>query len=95
MATAPKIPPDEALEILRRLEPALGRIDDRLRNVEVEAADLKVQVGGLDNRMRSLEIDFAEMKGRLTGIESQIRQLPTLWTLAGLVVAIFGFAAPH
>jgi hypothetical protein len=62
---------NEALTILRRLEPALGKLDDRLR--------------ALDGEVR-------EMKGRMSGIEGRLGQLPTLWTLGGLVLSIFGFA---
>jgi hypothetical protein len=60
-------PNDEALEILRRIEPALTRLGDDLRRVQ---------------------IDVAELKGHMVGIEGQLRQVPTLWTIAGTMLAI-------
>ena len=80
MATAPKMPPadNEVLEILRRLEPALVGITGRLDKMDG-------RLEKMDERLRAVEGEVRELKGRVT-------QLPTLWTLASLVVAIFAFA---
>ena len=85
MSAASSQPPNEALTILLRLEPALGKLDDRLDKLDD-------RIGKLDDRFRALEGEVREMKGRMSGIERQLGQLPTLWTLGGLVVSIFGFA---
>ncbi len=90
MAAPARTPPDgnrdnEALDILRRLEPVLGRIEDEQRR----QADSMVK---LDERQRKQGEDMAELKGRVAGIEGQLRQIPTLWQLGGLVFAIFGAA---
>jgi hypothetical protein len=47
--------------------------------------------------LRPLAPAPARLDGRVTGMEGQLRQLPTLWPLAGPVVAIFGsaFALPR
>ncbi|MEI8397394.1 MAG: hypothetical protein WCF85_21965 [Rhodospirillaceae bacterium] len=69
---------DEAVDILRRLEPLLTRMDERMHKLEIEAAEVKGRISGLE--------------GRMTGLEGQLRQIPTLWHLSGLIFAIFGAA---
>jgi hypothetical protein len=69
-------PSDEALEILRRLEFALARIEAEQKEQRADIISLKG--------------DATELKGRVAGIEGQLRQIPTLWQLAGLIFAIFG-----
>ena len=67
-----------SLDILRRLEPVLSRIEaEQSRQAELLAK--------LDERQRKQGEDMARMDGRVS-------QLPTLWQLAGLVFAIFGAA---
>ena len=75
--------PDEALDILRRLEPVLSKLDERTQRIESEQKDQRRDIV-------SLKEDVAELKGRVIGIEGQLRQIPTIWTLAGLIFAIFG-----
>jgi hypothetical protein len=79
---APKPPAgnhnDEALDILRRLEPALAR-------VTTDLGEIKGEVKQLDDRLRRVEIDVAEIRG-------QIKSMPTLRTLAALIFALFGSA---
>jgi hypothetical protein len=81
MAAPARTPPagnhnDEALDILRRLEPTLARIEAEQKEQRRDIVTLKQ--------------DVAELKGRMTGIEGQLRQIPTIWTLAALIFAIFG-----
>ncbi|MGQ0665149.1 MAG: hypothetical protein ACT4P2_16515 [Pseudomonadota bacterium] len=47
-------PDDEALQILRRIEPVLVKIDDRLRKVETELAELKGRVAGIEGELRQI-----------------------------------------
>ncbi|MEI6559123.1 MAG: hypothetical protein WCO00_12025 [Rhodospirillaceae bacterium] len=71
---------DEALDILRRLEPLLTRLDgEQRRHGETLAR--------VEERLRDMPTakEFGELKGRVS-------QLPTLWQLAGLIFAIFGAA---
>jgi len=85
---SPEVETHEAVEILRRMEPLLGKMDDRIR-VQGEA------IARLDGRMNGLE-------GRMSGLEGRLSQIPTIWTLATMIISIFGFAfvllrfaAPH
>lgn len=50
MATAPKMPRDEAVEILRRTEPALGKLDERLRKIETDVARLDGRLTELSSK---------------------------------------------
>ncbi|MFZ4703293.1 MAG: hypothetical protein ACOYMG_24890 [Candidatus Methylumidiphilus sp.] len=75
----------EALDILRRLEPTLARMETEQRR----QADA---ITKLDDRQRKQGEDITELKGRMAGIEGQLRQIPTLYQLAGLIFAIFGAA---
>ena len=72
--------PDEVVDILRRLEPALSRLDSEQRRQGETLARI-------EERLRDMPTakEFGELKGRVS-------QLPTLWQLAGLIFAIFGAA---
>jgi small-conductance mechanosensitive channel len=112
-APAPKPPTgntnDEALEILRRLEPVLARMSSDLNAVKTDLNAVKTDLNTvrteqarqadvlvrLDERQRKQGEDLARLDGRVS-------QLPTLYQLAGLIFAIFGasfvlihFAAGH
>ncbi len=82
----------EAIEILRRLEPAIGRLHADVADLRKDVADLRKDAVDLRKDVVKLGQDLAEMKGRMVGIDAQLRLLPTVWTLAGLIIAIFGFA---
>ncbi len=82
----------EAVDILRRLEPALTKLDERLRGIDDEVGEIKPALMKLDERLRNVEGEVRELKGRFTGIEGRLSQLPTTWTIAALVFSIFGFA---
>ena len=82
--------PDEALDILRRLEPVLSKLDERTQHIESEQRRQADVLGKLDERQRKQGEDIARIDGRMTGIEGQLRQIPTIWTLAGLIFVIFG-----
>ncbi len=55
---APRTPPDEALEILRRIEPTLMKIEERLSVMET--------------RLSTVERDVGELKVKATGIEDKL-----------------------
>ena len=74
MATAPKMPRDETIEILRRIEPALSHQADTLKSIQLDLAKL-------DDRLRCVEGDGRELKGRVS-------QLPTLIQIVGAVSGI-------
>jgi hypothetical protein len=78
-------PNDEALDILRRLEPVLFTLDDRTQRIEAEQKEQRRDIA-------TLKEGVARLEGRMTGIEGQLRQIPTLYQLAGLIFAIFGAA---
>ncbi len=83
MAATARTPPtgepnNEALDILRRLEPALARVTSDL-------GELKIEQRRLADVQRKQGEDIARLDGRVS-------QLPTLYQLAGLIFAIFGAA---
>lgn len=71
---------DEALAILRRLEPALTGLANRM-------AGLETRMTGLEARMGALEVGVAELRGKVS-------QIPTWWQMltiiAGLILAVMG-----
>ncbi|MEI6987419.1 MAG: hypothetical protein WCK65_14950 [Rhodospirillaceae bacterium] len=72
--------PESAVDILRRLEPVLSKLDERTQRIEGEQrrqADVQRNQGE----------DIAELKGRLGELSARV---PTIWTLAALIFAIFG-----
>jgi hypothetical protein len=74
---APRSPTnDEALDILRRIEPTLARIT-------ADIADVKGEQRRLADIQRKQGEDIARLEGKIS-------QLPTLYQLAGLIFAIFG-----
>ncbi|MEI8395473.1 MAG: hypothetical protein WCF85_12100 [Rhodospirillaceae bacterium] len=92
---------DEAVDILRRLEPLLTRIDAeqrRLADIQRQQGDIQRQQGEdiTDIKARLNDIsaiqrkqgeDIAEQKGRLTEISARI---PTIWTFATMIISLFG-----
>jgi hypothetical protein len=64
-----------------------GDWERRLTNVESTMARIDSTVTRLDARFDQLPkaTDIAELKGRVS-------QLPTMWQLSGLIIAIFGLA---
>lgn len=74
MATAPKMPPDEATEILRRLEPAITGISTRLDKIEAEQRRL-------GDALTKTQVELGELRGRVS-------QLPTLVQIVGAVLGI-------
>ena len=91
MASPARKPPagtdhsDEALDILRRLEPVLAQMTGELSDIKTEQRRQADMLGKLDERQRKQGEDIARLDGRVS-------QLPTLWQLAGLIFAIFGAA---
>ncbi len=56
----------------------LRRLEPTLATVQTDLTDIKAE------QRRQGE--------RLANLEGRVSQMPTLWTLAALIVAIFGFA---
>jgi hypothetical protein len=87
MASPARTPPagnqsDEALDILRRLEPVLAKLDERQRKQGEDIAELK----GLLKSV-ALKEDVARVDGRLVELSARV---PSIWTLAALIVSLFG-----
>lgn len=67
---------DEALDILKRLEPALAGLASRMTGIETRMTNL-------ETRMGALEVGVANLQGRVS-------QLPTAWAMfTAIVVLIF------
>jgi hypothetical protein len=63
-----------------KLEEVINRVDERLTNIE---SDLKHLPTAMD--YAALRADVAEIKGRVSGFDSRLGNLPTTWTLLGIV----------
>jgi hypothetical protein len=74
MATQPKIPPDETLDILRRLESALAVITNRLDKI--------------DGRLDKLELNQRTQGEALAELRGKVSALPTIWQIVPAMLAI-------
>ena len=95
--------PDEALEILRRLEPVLSKLDERTRVIEerVKSLDERTRLieteqhrqadvlVRLDDRQRKQGEDISELKGRLGEL---LARVPSVWTIAAMILSLFSAA---
>ncbi len=77
MAVAHKIQPDEALEILRRLEPVLNAVVTEQRK--------------LDDRVRGLGERLATVEGRISQLPTLMQIVSTMVGINGAIMAL-GFA---
>lgn len=89
--------PDESLEILRRLEPVVTHIVTRLDKIETRLDKIETRLDKVEVRLDKIEIGFEKLDERLrkvevevAGLQGRVSQLPTTWTMAGLIFAIFG-----
>lgn len=87
MATpAPKPPAgntnDEALDVLRRLEPVLSKLDERTQRMESEQREQRKDIA-------KLQQDVARIDGRLIELSARV---PSIWTIAAMIVSLFGAA---
>ena len=84
---------DGALDILRRLEPALsdikdsiGRLDQRVETVETRLENIDVRVGNLETRVGNLETHVQNIDRRVSQIEqTQWQQSDSLAEMRGQV----------
>jgi len=94
MASPARTPPagnhsNEALDILRRLEPTLAQMRSELRQVQADVVEVKADMKRLDERQRKQSEDIAEIKGRLGELSARV---PSIWTIAAMIVSLFGAA---
>jgi len=59
--------PDEALEILRRLEPVLTKLDDRVRKIEIDVARTDGRLTGIESQLRQVPTIW-QVVGAITAI---------------------------
>ena len=71
---------DEAIDILRRLEPVLSKLDERTQRIESEQKEQRKDIA-------KLQQDAARIDGRLIELSTRV---PAIWTIAALIFAIFG-----
>lgn len=80
-APVPRSPNDEALDILRRIEPVLAAIQADQREMKAEIKEIKGELKGVkSDQIRHLEM-VAELRGRVSN-------LPTIWQIVPVMVAI-------
>ena len=73
---------DEALDILRRLEPVLSKLDERTQRIESEQREQRKDIARLQQ-------DVARIDGRLIELSARV---PSIWTIAAMIVSLFGAA---
>ncbi len=93
---------DEALEILRRLEPVLARLDETQRKQGETLARQGEDIADIKGVLKDQHRDIAKLQQDAARLDGRVSLLPTLWQLAALIFAIFGasfvlmrFAPPH
>jgi len=86
---------NEALDILRRLEPMLTRLDARTEGLERSVQTLGHRIEGvegdllkLNDRLQGVEGDIKDINPRLSRLEGQVSQLPTLIQIVTAVLAV-------
>jgi hypothetical protein len=78
MTAAPQ-QPDDALAILKRLEPMLIGIATDVAVLKTDVATIKTDVAGLKTDVVALKVDVANLQGRVS-------QLPTSWQMLTAIV---------
>ncbi len=93
---------DEALEILRRLEPAitdvqtrLGRLEKHMDHVEKRLESVEIRLGNVESRVQHLEtrVEHVETTQRQHGeaiaeLRGKVSQLPTLIQIVTAMVMV-------
>ncbi len=87
MAAPARTPPagnrnDEALDILRRLEPVLGRMTADIAEIKADQKEQRKDIA-------KLQQDVARIDGRLIELSARV---PSIWTIAAMIVSLFGAA---
>lgn len=99
MTTAPRLPNDEALDILRRLEPMLSglithvsKLDERVLKLDERVSTLDERVSKLENFMeradergRVTDAAIAKLDGRMTELSARV---PTSLQLISIMLAV-------
>lgn len=67
------------------LEAVITRIDGTLIRLESKIDRIEARLDRVEARMDQFATDLAELKGRVS-------QLPTVWQLMGMIIAVFGLA---
>jgi len=64
-----------------------GGPDERITRLESSVTEIKITLARIEERLGHMvtDADFAELKGRVS-------QLPTIWQLFSIIIAVFGFA---
>ncbi len=72
-------------EVITKHGEAITQLGDAIAKQGEAIVKLREDVVRIDGRLAGID-------GRIAGIEGQLRLLPTVWTLTGLIIAIFGCA---
>lgn len=79
---------DEALDILRRLEPIIADLHREQLEQRRELTEQRQTLVKLSEDVVKLREEVAEMKGRIGGIEAVLRHVPSIWQIVGAMTAI-------
>jgi hypothetical protein len=92
MTTAPRLPNDEALDILRRLEPMLSglithvsKLDERVLKLDERVSKLENFMERADERGRVTDAAIAKLDGRMTELSARV---PTSLQLISIMLAV-------
>jgi septal ring factor EnvC (AmiA/AmiB activator) len=76
---------DEAVAILRRLEPALGQVQTDLGQVQRDVSQVQTELS-------QVQTDVKDLNTRVSRLEGQVSQLPGIWQMASLFTALLAAA---
>lgn len=103
MTLAAKLPgPDDATEILRRVEPMLHQILAEQQRMAAEQQRLAAEQQRMAAELQRLAAEQQRMAQDLAKLErlpievaridGRVTQLPTVWTMTMMIVGIFGLS---
>jgi predicted nucleic acid-binding Zn-ribbon protein len=77
---------DAALEILKRLEPAISGLASRLTSIEG-------RLTAMESRLTTIEGDVVKIRVEVANLQGRVSQMPTtLQLLTAIVATVFGTA---
>lgn len=83
---------DEALDILRRLEPVLCHLAGEVGTLRGEVGILRSETGMLRGDVASLRNDYARTREDISEIKGQLKHIPNVWQIIGVMTGVVALA---
>jgi flagellar biosynthesis chaperone FliJ len=94
---------EDAVDILRRLEPVLLSMDERIKSmeaeqkdhrarlerIEAEQAEQRKQLAEMAGRIKALEVEQQSQSRQIAHLQGQVSQLPNIWQFTAALLALF------